>query len=37
VRICDGVDVVGGGWVEECIARKVGNKTYTFFWTDPRG
>lgn len=34
-RICDGVGVDGGRWYEECIVRKIGNETFTFFWTDP--
>lgn len=35
-RIRDGVGVVGGGWFEESIVRKVGNKKNTFLWTDPQ-
>jgi hypothetical protein len=26
---------VGGGWFEECLTKKVGGGSGTFFWTDP--
>ncbi|GAU42130.1 hypothetical protein TSUD_351040 [Trifolium subterraneum] len=34
VSIRDGVDGVGGGWFRECLLKRVGDKTETFFWTD---
>ena len=35
VRIRDGVGGVRDGWFGEGVARKVGDGTDTFFWTDP--
>jgi hypothetical protein len=34
VRIRDGLDGLGGGWFGECVQKKVGDGTETFFWTD---
>jgi hypothetical protein len=35
VRIQDQVGGSGGGWFQESVARQVGDKVETFFWTDP--
>jgi hypothetical protein len=34
VRISDGVYSLGGGWFGDCVLKKVGDGTETFFWTD---
>jgi hypothetical protein len=36
VRIRDGVDGLGGRWFGECVLKKVGDWTGTFFWNDSR-
>jgi hypothetical protein len=35
VRIRDGVGGLRGGWFRESVAKKVGDGSGTFFWTDP--
>jgi hypothetical protein len=35
VRIRDGVGGLRGGWFRESVAKKVGDGSSTFFWTDP--
>jgi hypothetical protein len=35
MRIRDGVGGIWDGWFVKCVARKVGDETYTFFWYDP--
>ncbi|MCI32136.1 putative non-LTR retroelement reverse transcriptase related protein, partial [Trifolium medium] len=35
MRIRDGVGDIGGGWFGECVSKKVGAGSDTFFWTDP--
>jgi hypothetical protein len=34
VRIRDGVGGVGGGWFWECVTKKVGDRSDTFFYSD---
>ncbi|KAK2449167.1 hypothetical protein QL285_008386 [Trifolium repens] len=35
VRIRDGAGGIRDGWFGECVTRKVGDGTYTSFWSDP--
>jgi hypothetical protein len=35
VRIKDGVGGIRDGWFGESVTRKVGDRTDTFFWSDP--
>jgi hypothetical protein len=35
VRIQDGVDGSEGGWFGECVTKRVGDESDTFFWSDP--
>jgi hypothetical protein len=34
-RIRDGVGGLRGGWFGECVTRRVGVGSETFFWSDP--